>query len=204
MSKSITTKVSEYYTQKITEHGASSRGVDWNGPESQFLRFKQLCRILPDNESCTLLDFGCGYGALLDYLKETKYDVQYSGLDISEKMIAEARKLYPNNIFESDPGKLQLPCDYSIASGIFNVRLDVAVNEWEHFIENTLNELNQYSTKGFAFNMLTSYSDPEYMKDYLHYADPCRYFDFCKKHYSRHVALLHDYGLYEFTILVRK
>jgi hypothetical protein len=29
-------------------------------------------------------------------------------------------------------------------------------------------------------------------------------FDICKRKFSRNVALLHDYGLYEFTILVRK
>ena len=48
------------------------------------------------------------------------------------------------------------------------------------------------------------YSDPERMRAHLYYADPCRLFDHCKRRYSRHVALLHDYGLYEFTILVRK
>ena len=40
--------------------------------------------------------------------------------------------------------------------------------------------------------------------DYLYYADPGRLFDLCKRRYSRNIALLHDYGLYEFTILVRK
>ena len=44
---------------------------------------------------------------------------------------------------------------------------------------------------------------PERMRPDLYYADPCRLFDHCKRRYSRHVALLHDYGLYEFTILVR-
>jgi hypothetical protein len=29
-------------------------------------------------------------------------------------------------------------------------------------------------------------------------------FDLCKRRYSRNVALLHDYEIYEFTILVRK
>ena len=42
------------------------------------------------------------------------------------------------------------------------------------------------------------------MKDHLFYADPCFFFDHCKKHFSKNVALLHDYGMYEFTILVRK
>ena len=57
---------------------------------------------------------------------------------------------------------------------------------------------------GFAFNCLTSYSDAHKMRDYLYYADPCALFDLCKRRYSRYVALLHDYKLYEFTILVRK
>jgi hypothetical protein len=42
------------------------------------------------------------------------------------------------------------------------------------------------------------------MQDYLYYADPRVLFDHCKTRYSKNVALLHDYGLYEFTILVRK
>ena len=42
------------------------------------------------------------------------------------------------------------------------------------------------------------------MRGHLYYADPASVFDLCMRRYSRHVALLHDYGLYEFTILVRK
>ena len=51
--------------------------------------------------------------------------------------------------------------------------------------------------------MLTGYSDADKMVPELHYADPCAMFDWCKRELSRHVALLHDYGLWEFTILVR-
>jgi hypothetical protein len=42
------------------------------------------------------------------------------------------------------------------------------------------------------------------MKPHLYYADPCDLFDLCKRRFSPQVTLLHDYGLYEFTILVRK
>ena len=38
----------------------------------------------------------------------------------------------------------------------------------------------------------------------LYFADPLFYFDFCKRTFALDVALLHDYGLYDFTILVRK
>ena len=51
--------------------------------------------------------------------------------------------------------------------------------------------------------MLTRYADPPLMRDDLYYADPTRYFAVCKERYSRNVALLHDYDLYEFTLLVR-
>ena len=48
------------------------------------------------------------------------------------------------------------------------------------------------------------YADAERKRPDLYYADPLALFDHCKRRYSREVALLHDYGLYEFTMIVRK
>ena len=94
--------------------------------------------------------------------------------------------------------------DYGVASGIFNVRLRRTDAEWSDYLLGTLDVLDRTSSLGFTFNCLTSYSDEDKKRDYLYYADPCRLFDLCKRRYSSQVALLHDYGLYEFTILVRK
>ena len=58
--------------------------------------------------------------------------------------------------------------------------------------------------KGFSFNCLAIYSDENYKKNYLYYADPCFLFDYCKRNFSKNIALLYDYFLYEFTTLVRK
>ena len=85
----------------------------------------------------------------------------------------------------------------------FLVKLTTPVPEWEAYVIRTLDRLAELGTQGFAFNALTSYSDPDRMRPDLYYPDPCRLFDHCKRRHSRHVALLHDYGLYEFTILVR-
>ena len=52
MSNEITdilTQVATYYSDKLAEHGETARGVDWNGEESQVLRFEQLCRIIEDS-----------------------------------------------------------------------------------------------------------------------------------------------------------
>ena len=57
------------------------------------------------------------------------------------------------------------------------------------------------SKKGFGFNLLSTYVD--WKEDHLYYGDPLFFFDFCKRHVSRYVSLLHDYPLYEWTILVR-
>ena len=121
-------------------------------------------------------------------------------------MIRAAEQRYKDKpqarfVLASEPDQVT---DYGVASGIFNVRMGRSDDEWRSYLEATLDVLDRTSRVGFAFNCLTSYSDKDKMRDYLYYADPCVLFDLCKRRYSRNVALLHDYGLYEFTILVRK
>ena len=128
------------------------------------------------------------------------------GFDISRQMIARAQELHAavKQIAFVD-NELELPeADYTVASGIFNVKLDTPALEWEKYILDTLETINALSRNGFAFNVLTKYSDQEFTRPDLYYADPLFFFDYCKTKYSRFVTLLHDYPLYEFTILVRK
>jgi SAM-dependent methyltransferase len=204
---SLLTEVANYYTEKIAEHGATPRGVDWNGEESQVIRFEQLCKVIdPENTSFSLNDLGCGYGALLDYLRGKQSACTYQGVDVSHEMIiaAEQRHTADNKarfVISSKPDRI---ADFSVASGIFNVRLGRTDNEWFDYLQSTLDVLDRTSELGFSFNCLTSYSDEEKKRDYLYYANPCQLFDLCKRRYSRKVALLHDYGLYEFTILIKK
>jgi SAM-dependent methyltransferase len=200
-------EVASYYAEKLAEHGDTPRGVDWNGEESQMVRFTQLCKIIdPKPRNFSLNDLGCGYGALLDYLRDMYANFTYLGVDISNEMIKAAEKKHAaldqaRFITSSEPGQV---ADYGVASGIFNVSLGRSDGEWFDYLQATLDVLDRTSSLGFAFNCLTSYSDNDKKCDYLYYADPCRLFDLCKRRYSRQVGLLHDYGLFEFTILVRK
>ncbi|CAN7173442.1 class I SAM-dependent methyltransferase [Pseudorhodoferax sp. LjRoot39] len=200
-------EVASYYSGKLAEHGDTPRGVDWNGEESQNRRFEQLHKIVdPRQPVFSLNDLGCGYGALLDYLHDKRLACNYLGVDVSHEMIVAAEKRHAavkqtRFIASAEPDRI---ADYGVASGIFNVRLGSTDAEWLDYLQDTLEILNRTSSLGFAFNCLTSYSDNDKRRDYLYYADPCRLFDLCKQRYSSQVALLHDYGLYEFTILVRK
>ncbi|VTU17370.1 trans-aconitate 2-methyltransferase [Variovorax sp. PBL-H6] len=205
-NQNLLADVAAYYSGKLAEHGLSPRGVDWNGEESQVLRFRQLCRIIDRPGEVSVNDLGCGYGALFDLLAADRPEIRYLGVDVSASMIDAARerlKDHPNARFiqASVPDDIG---DYGVASGIFNVRMERTDAQWQAYLEATLDQLDRTSRFGFAFNCLTSYSDADRMRPDLYYADPCRLFDLCKRRYAKNVALLHDYGLYEFTILVRK
>lgn len=205
-STTILSEVASYYTDKLAQHGETPGGVDWNGTESQTLRFEQLSKVLPASVDFSLNDLGCGYGALLDYLRNKQRSCRYLGVDVSPDMVRAADRRHaatPLSRFltATEPDQV---ADYGVASGIFNVRLGRTDAEWYDHLQRTLDVLDRTSMLGFSFNCLTSYSDEDKKRDYLYYADPCRLFDLCKRRYAKQVALLHDYGLYEFTILVRK
>ena len=202
----LLTEVAEYYSSKLAKYGQTPRGVDWNGEESQNRRFEQLSNIINTSDPFSVNDLGCGYGAFYDFLAHRYESFSYSGIDVSVDMIRAAERRYQDKrqarfVLSSQPEQV---ADYGVASGIFNVRLGRSDDEWRSYLEGTLDVLDRTSRFGFAFNCLTSYSDADKMRDYLYYANPCVLFDLCKRRYSRNVALLHDYGLYEFTILVRK
>jgi SAM-dependent methyltransferase len=199
-------EVNRYYSGKLEAHGATARGVDWSSVESQRTRFAQLLKVRVDDAPFTINDYGCGYGALFDYLSGEGYPFKYCGFDISPQMIAKATELHSGMrqvAFVTEESRLT-GAHYTVASGVFNVKLQTTATEWTSYILKTLEAINGFSERGFSFNILTKYSDPEFMRDDLYYADPLFFFDYCKTRFSRFVSLIHDYPLYEFTILVRK
>ena len=197
--------VKSYFDKRIQEHGASAQGSDWNSEISQNARFEQLLKVV-ESQSFSLLDYGCSYGALADYLATKGFDVDYYGYDLLESAIETARKVHANKsqrTFLSE--KSQLPvCDYTVASGIFNFRGEQSFEDWTDYTLGVLNEFNELSRRGFASNFLTNYSDADKMRPDLYYADPLFLFDYCKRNFSKNVALLHDYRLYDFTLIIRK
>jgi SAM-dependent methyltransferase len=180
--------------------------VDWNSESSQELRFRQFERLWADEPDASVVDYGCGYGALAAYLRTRGHRGPYVGFDLSHKMIeaaCEHTKALPSCRFTSRRADV-LPGDYAVASGILNVKQEASIDAWEAFVQETIADLASLGRRGFALNALTTQSDPEKRSGRLYYADPVRMFEHCQQTYSRSVALLHDYPLWEFTILVRR
>ncbi len=202
---SILSAVADYYDAKLAEHGATPRGVDWRDRETHALRHAQFWRLLEGEPEASVIDLGCGYGDFLTMLRARGHRGRYLGCDIAPGMIAAARRLHgegADRAWEVGAAPTR-SADYAIASGIMNVRRGADENDWRRYVETLIATLARCSTRGFGFNMLSLYSDADKRRADLHYADPVGIFADCLRLYGRHVAILQDYGLWEFTVLVR-
>ena len=202
-STNVLDAVRSYYEGRLQEFGAVARGVDWNSTESQARRFGELVPADALGSTTSLLDYGCGYGALLPYLRDRGWSGLYCGYDVSPSMTAAARQLH-SDVAEFIDEAPTRRFERTVASGLFNVRLHFDDDVWHSYITTALDMMWELTTGAMAFNMLTSHSDVERRRRDLYYGDPGRYLNHCLARYSRHARSHHGYGLYEFTIEVHR
>jgi SAM-dependent methyltransferase len=201
----ILSGIAAYYASKLMAHGSTPQGVDWNGIESHERRHRQFLRLLEGNRDASVLDLGCGFGDFLRFLRAEGHQGCFIGYDIAPTMIEKARELHGEAAdrewrIGAEPADV---ADFAIASGIFNVKGDVPNESWNRYVQRTIDILARAGRRGFAFNVLSLSSDPARRRSDLYYADPAGMLAYCLSKYGRSVALLQDYGLYEFTIVVR-
>ena len=70
-------KISNLYSENLSEHGDQSKAVGWSTTESQELRFEKLTELIPvRNDSFSINDYGCGYELIWrSFTKNTPYRV---------------------------------------------------------------------------------------------------------------------------------
>lgn len=206
--RQIAGDVRGYYTGKLAVHGATPRGVDWSCKPTQQLRFVQLLKLCPFDAPFSLNDLGCGYGALRGFLRQRHRlaQVDYLGIDLSPAMIEAARERWgqlPHTRFESTAAAPRL-ADYSVASGVFNVRLHHADADWEPWVAHTLNGLHASSRIGFAVNFLAPPQPGEVSPPELYRPDIGQWTRYCETTLQSAVVPLTGYGMREYTLLVSR
>lgn len=197
-----------YYTAKVRAYGPCAAGVDWSCTPTQELRFVQLLKLCDSKQRFSLNDFGCGYGALRGFL-DRRFDgieVDYLGIDISPEMVRQARMLWAHKahtVFVVGTSLTRV-ADYSLVSGVFNIKLHQPHARWTQFVKDTLVMLNQYSRRGFAVNFLapTTYDRPPIAELYTTTADI--WVAYCKRTLHLDADVLADYGMNEFTLVARR
>lgn len=88
----------EMYREEVKLHGFTHSSMFYSTPEQHIIKLSSLARLvsisLSEQGAEELVDIGCGYGELLNYLKVPQ-SVAYTGLDISPEMISAARLAHP-------------------------------------------------------------------------------------------------------------
>ena len=92
MSRSIDLKIAEIYNRKFLKHGPVPEASMWYSRKRQFARFDVITeqiKLLSTNETVTITDIGCGYGAFLEFLSERKFPSawRYYGHDLSQEVV---------------------------------------------------------------------------------------------------------------------
>lgn len=204
----ILSPVARAYERRLSQFGNDPRGVFWQNKEYQYRRFEILSDIFDPSDSqggVSIHDFGCGYGALFEFLSDKPImdGSQYLGTDMSSKMIAAAHKK------TQDPRAQFLrhlhavdEADYTLVSGTFNMHLGQDEEEWSVYVKAALQQLWSKTKKGLAFNMLRD--DAADIYEGLYYINGHDLFDFCASHLSPNVVLQNDTPLPDWTLYVRR
>jgi len=190
-----------HYDHRFSEENANHKVLDWASAASQRRRFEVLSENV-DLRGLSILDVGCGLGDLLMFLQQSSIEVQFTGVDILDKMVEHCRERFDcgrfvqADIFSDDifsPGEF----DLVFVSGAFNLDLG---NNLE-FLPIAIVRLMELSRRYVAFNLLHA-RWPEREPGYFFY-EP----DFVLKQLAAHnveVKLIDDYLPNDFTVVCEK
>lgn len=207
-SPELLTPVVLAYERRLRRYGDTAQGVFWKNEKWQRRRYEILVAIFDDAANAggqTIHDFGCGYGALFDFLADhpALHGGRYIGTDMCAGMVDAARKRisdprarFQRHLWATDPA------DFTFVSGTFNMHLENDEADWRDYIEASLLRLWHSSRRGLAFNML-SVSATEIF-DGLYYAAPEEVLAFARAHMDPNAELIVEPPLPDFTILARR
>lgn len=142
-----------FYFNLHQKYQTSAKALHWSSKETQEKRFEILLSfIIDDLSNSNLVDIGCAYGHLLNYINEQNIEVRkYYGIDCEEFMINFCKRNYQDNKFmKLDILKeIILKEDYLVCSKAMNL-----LNKEETF--RFITKCFEASKKGFTFNFITN------------------------------------------------
>lgn len=197
----------EHYESCLERHGDTHLGVDWPKAEDVDTRYRVMLDVVrqPPRQPVRLLDFGCGASHFYEYLqREGIRDIEYSGLDISERFVDLSRVKFPDveyycaDILDDD---VELPrFDYVVMNGVFTERIDLTFAEMLAYFKRVVRRVFALVDDGLAFNVMSKHVDWE--RDDLFHLPLDLLSEFLTREISRNFVVRHDYGLYEYTAYV--
>ena len=188
------------YKQKFEEFGVSPQALQWKTKGAAHQRFRQFWAQIDFDEK-NVLDVGCGFGEMGNFLTKRYKNVKYKGVDIMPEFIEKGKQLYPDlelvsgDYFKS-PDKNKY--DTIICSGALNSNTK---NNME-FRKNAIKTMFEHTTNLLAFNMLGGHPAlKNNTGSNIWYADSLEILEYCMS-LTRRVVLRHHYHPTDFTIFM--
>jgi SAM-dependent methyltransferase len=198
----------KHYEECFTKYGDTHKGVDWPNENDAVTRYSVMLDVIKEKkDELTLLDFGCGFAHLYEYVINNNLNfVQYSGLDISEMYYEYCVNKFPGNKFyQMDILEAcdNLPVfDYIVMNGVFTEKQDLTFDEMFEYFKRTITVIFDKSRVGMAFDVMSSHVGKE-RDDLFHLPlDPLS--NFLVNNITRSFIIRNDYGLYEYTVYLYK
>jgi SAM-dependent methyltransferase len=198
----------DHYRKTFLNYGATSQGVDWGDKEwAVEIRQSKMLEVIKDlaQQPLSLLDVGCGYGALAEIIKKRRLNVNYVGIDVVTEMVSEAKKRHPDynfksgDILEMDMGSY----DYVVCNGILTQKISASTLEMNSFAQELIKKMFDLCRYGIAFNVMSTHVN--FYKDNLYYRNPSELMAWCQSELTPHAKVDCAYNLwYEYTVYLYK
>jgi len=208
-------EIIEHYEKCFDDFGFSLKGVDWTKEDQANIRYQVMIdsiyfyeKSFKLSKKVSVLDFGCGLSHLYNYiLKKNLKQIDYTGLEISEKFFNESKKKYPQNKYIlgdilKEPSILKINYDYIILNGVFTEKRNLTYDYMFEYLKKMISIIFAKSNKAVAFNVMSKHVD--YEKDILFHLSIDDMANFLSKKISRNFIIRNDYGLYEYSVYIYK
>lgn len=200
-------KIIDHYEKCYLKHGDNNLGVDWPNLEDALTRYQIMSEGIEYLKAKSCLDFGCGLGHFYEFLKQTNYRLdEYAGLELSRKMIDTCREKHPNiNFYHIDvlQEKWAMPgYDCAVMNGVFTEKLALSQADMFDYFKELVEIVFNNVKKGVVLNVMSSQVD--WKRDDLFHLSLDDIAWFVKERLSRKFIIRNDYGLYDYTVYIKK
>ncbi|MFQ5581762.1 MAG: class I SAM-dependent methyltransferase [Mariprofundaceae bacterium] len=192
-------RIIDKHRDSLTRYGYSPHALYWSSREIQEIRFQALAEVgIEAGDS--VLDVGCGFGDFKAWSEAQGRALDYTGIDLSPDLLAEAKKHHSDGEFFA--GDL---FDMTFADQGFDwVVLSGALNEQLHdagaYARRVIERMYVLCRKGVAFNLLDArHRKAHDLQSYL----PDKMLNWCH-HLCPNCTLRDDYLDNDFTIYMHR
>jgi SAM-dependent methyltransferase len=189
------------YEKRLREFGYSPETLGWGVHGRQGVRFSVLAELALREPQSSVLDVGCGFCDLYEFLQQRGWRGRYTGIDIVPGLLNVARQRHASlDVREVDITEKSTSLDrydFVIASGAFNAKLSAGDNQAH--IELALQRMYQCCGHAVCIDFLSSHVD--FQKEGAFHTDPGWVISAAKR-FTRRISLRHDYMPYEFSIFL--